>query len=299
MKIQKWIGIILVFCFLFTVGIPGRSVIAALSEKPTGRESGPVSVPQMPAGDPVAMAAAITENPAWITGSSFQVSPNGAASAVFNTPLTFFPSGSDANYTVLTTGDVSDIPIVGAFASSDWGTGSVRGDSDFDVTIWEIDLDVPAEADCLSVDFQFLSEEYPDFVGTAYNDAFIAELDTSDWTTSGSTIAAPHNFAFDAAGNVISINSVVGLGPANGTGTAFNNNDGDDVEGGATYFLSARTPVDPGAHTLFLSIFDQGDHDWDSAVFLDNLLIYSAGASCTAGVVGDEFNFLPLIIKSP
>jgi hypothetical protein len=298
MNLQKWLGITLVFCFLFTAGIPGRPVSAAFGEKNAGRDSGPGSVPRTPAGDPVVMAAAITESPAWITGSSFQISPAAAASAVFSTPLTLFPSGSDADYAVLTTGDVSPIPTVGAFADTDWGGGSYRGDSDFDVTIWEIDLDVPAEVDCLSLDFQFLSEEYPDFVGSEFNDAFIAELDTSDWTTSGSTITAPHNFAFDSAGNVISINSVVGMTPTNGAGTAFNDNDGD-MEGGATSLLTARTPIDPGAHTLFLSIFDQGDHIYDSAVFLDNLLIYSAGAGCTAGVVGDEFNFLPLIIKSP
>ena len=40
---------------------------------------------------------------------------------------------------------------------------------------------------------------------------------------------------------------------------------------GATRPLSANAQVTPGAHTLYLSIFDQGDNDYDSAVFLDNL----------------------------
>ena len=295
MKLQKWIGIILVFCFLFTAGIPGGSVTAAPSEQSAGREGGPVSVPRTPAGDPADLAAAITENPAWITGSSFQVSPDAAASAVFTAPLTFFPSGSDADYAVLTTGDVSSIPTVGAFASTNWGTGPVRGDTDLDVTIWVIDLDVPVGADCLSLNFQFLSEEFPQFVGSSFNDAFIAELDTSDWTTSGSTITAPHNFAFDTNGNVISINSVVGVAAVNGAGSAFNDDDGG--EGGATFLLTARTPITPGAHALFLSIFDQGDRIYDSAVFLDNLEIYAAGFGCEAGIVGNELNFLPLMIK--
>ena len=44
-----------------------------------------------------------------------------------------------------------------------------------------------------------------------YNDAFIAELDNSTWTTSGSAISAPNNFAFDSSNNVVSINST-GLG---------------------------------------------------------------------------------------
>lgn len=296
MKLQKWFSIGLVFCFLLAAGIPAGSVVATPGENSTGQEGGPASIPQAPAGNPADMAAAITENPAWITGSGFQVSSNVAASDVFTAPLTFFPSGSDAEYAVLTTGNVGSIPTVGAFASTSWGTGPVRGDTDFDVTIWEIDLDVPAGVDCLSFDFQFLSEEFPDFLGTEYNDAFIAELDTSDWTTSGSTITAPHNFAFDMDGNVISINSVVGLAADNGAGTAFNDNDGA-MDGGATILLTARTPIDPGAHTLFLSIFDQGDNIYDSAVFLDNLEIYAGGFGCTAGVVGDEHVFLPLIIK--
>ncbi len=38
----------------------------------------------------------------------------------------------------------------------------------------------------MAFDFRFLSEEFPIYVGTSFNDAFIAELDNSTWTTSGS-----------------------------------------------------------------------------------------------------------------
>lgn len=41
---------------------------------------------------------------------------------------------------------------------------------------------------------------------------------------------------------------------------------------GATLPLVARTPVVPGAtNVLFLTLFDQGDDIFDSAVFVDNL----------------------------
>ncbi len=40
---------------------------------------------------------------------------------------------------------------------------------------------------------------------------------------------------------------------------------------GATRLLRASTPITPGRHRLYLSIFDQGDRIYDSAVFLDNL----------------------------
>jgi hypothetical protein len=40
---------------------------------------------------------------------------------------------------------------------------------------------------------------------------------------------------------------------------------------GATRLLRASTPITPGHHRLYLSIFDQGDRSYDSSVFLDNL----------------------------
>ena len=70
-----------------------------------------------------------------------------------------------------------------------------------DVTVLGIDLDVPAGTNCLTIDFRFLSEEFPEFVGSGVNDAFVAELDKTTWTASGSEVIAPDNFAFDSAGN--------------------------------------------------------------------------------------------------
>src|SRR5262249_38619849 len=166
------------------------------------------------------------------------------------------------------------------------GGGSARGNSDFDVSILKIDLSVPPSANCLTFDFRFLSEEYPGYVNSTYNDAFVAELDSSTWTTSGSTISAPDNFAFDSSHNVVSINStgIGGMSPANGAGPPFNGGTtyaannlnpprGNGPAGGATVLLHASHQVTPGAHSLYLSLFDQGDHVLDSAVFLDNLVI--------------------------
>ena len=53
---------------------------------------------------------------------------------------------------------------------------------------------------------------------------------------------------------------------------------------GATPLLSASTPVTPGAHTLYLSIFDQGDNVYDSAVFVDRLVLGTTGeGGCQPG----------------
>jgi len=64
-------------------------------------------------------------------------------------------------------------------------------------------------------------------------------------------------------------------------GTAANAN--GTTYGGATPILRASTPITPGVHSLFLSIFDQGDRGFDSAAFIDNLTI-DKHAPCTSGI---------------
>ncbi len=61
---------------------------------------------------------------------------------------------------------------------------------------------------------------------------------------------------------------------ANANGTTY---------GGATPILRASTPITPGVHSLFLSIFDQGDRGYDSAAFVDNLTI-NHQAPCHSGI---------------
>jgi hypothetical protein len=221
-----------------------------------------------------ALAAALSANPALVTSASFDaVPPAGTPHAVADAPLNSFPTNG-STFAILTTGNaqLADDANISPSSGVDLNGGSstdgphTRGDTDFDVSILKINLNVPEASNCLTVDFKFLSEEYPEFVGTPFNDAFIAELDTSDWTTSGSTISAPHNFAFDNLGNVVSINSSgpLAMSAANAVGTTYD---------GATPLLSASTQITPGPHTLYLSIFDQADQIYDSAAFVDNLVV--------------------------
>ena len=61
------------------------------------------------------------------------------------------------------------------------------------------------------------------------------------------------------------------------------------IYGGATPRLSAAQAVTPGAHALYLSIFDQGDSSLDSAVFLDRVSYLATEAGgCVAGAQSDE-----------
>ncbi len=197
------------------------------------------------------------------------VTPNG----ISTTALAGFPTGGDSSYAVLTTGDVHLIddgedPDREDHTNTGYELGgpNVRGTTDFDVTVLRIDFTAPTGTNCLRLDFKVLSEEYPDYLDSDYNDAFIAELDASTWTTEDSAIVANDNFAFDLNNNPISINSTgtVSMTPGHAFGTPYN---------AATPILTAARTVTPGAHSLYLSIFDQGDEDLDSAVFLDNLVV--------------------------
>ncbi|QDO89906.1 hypothetical protein FNH13_17540 [Ornithinimicrobium ciconiae] len=224
----------------------------------------------------LAVAQAMASPSFNVTAANFvAVPPGGDSAGVGDSAVAGFPT-QGSTFGVLSSGYVSTIEAPGTFSSSDLGGGNVRGDTDLDVTVLKVDFAVPTGSNCLSFDFRFLSEEYPVYVGSSVNDAFVAELDTSTWTTDDSLISAPDNFAFDAAGEVVSINStgVGGMSGTNGLGTAFDGTAGSgDSNGGATVRLSASTQVTPGNHSVYFSIFDQADHIFDSAVFLDNLIV--------------------------
>ena len=73
-----------------------------------------------------------------------------------------------------------------------------------------------------------------------------------------------NDFALDPDGHPVTINSTgqSRMSAADAAGTPY---------GGATAPLRAKTVVTPGTHTVYLSIFDQGDTALDSVVFADAL----------------------------
>ncbi|HEY7561143.1 MAG TPA: tandem-95 repeat protein, partial [Gaiellaceae bacterium] len=146
----------------------------------------------------------------------------------------------------------------------------------FDASVLRLDLQVPEGASCLGFDAVFASDEYPEYVGSPFNDAFLAELDESDWVVEGETISAPHNFAVDQDGRVLSVNSVLFSGVVTQNGTEYD---------GSTPPIRVQTPITPGPHSLYLSIFDASDHILDSAAFIDNLVAgVTPVGGCRSGV---------------
>ncbi|MFZ4577975.1 MAG: MopE-related protein [Myxococcota bacterium] len=133
----------------------------------------------------------------------------------------------------------------------------------YDYTEWKLVLKVPTNAQAFSFDFNFMSSEYPEWVGTQYNDKFLAVMDSQKFKG---------NISFDANGNCISINNALfssctgcKLGDAELQGTGY-----EGGIGGGTGWLTTTSPVTPGETiTLRFIVFDEGDHILDSVVLID------------------------------
>ncbi len=134
----------------------------------------------------------------------------------------------------------------------------------YDYTEWKLTLKVPTNAYAFSFDFNFMSAEYPEYVGTQFNDKFFAILDSKSFKG---------NISFDSKKNCISINNALfnvctgcSLTDAGLAGTGY-----EGGIGGGTGWLTTTAPVTPGETiTLRFLIFDEGDHIYDSAVLLDH-----------------------------
>lgn len=140
----------------------------------------------------------------------------------------------------------------------DMGGGGEVGDT---VQI-RIDLVPPPGMHSFKFNFYFLSREYPDFVGSEFNDAF---------TVTQSSSVYSGNIVFDQGGNVIDVNTALFTvtNPALLAGTGFNGCDGSN-RGGGTGWLTTISPCVPEEPlSLIFSIGDVADGIYDSGVFID------------------------------
>lgn len=164
----------------------------------------------------------------------------------------------------------------------------------YDVVNLKLTLKAPPNASGIKFDFNFHSGEWPAFICSEFNDAFIAYL-----SAKGFNNGAPDNVSFDKDKNPVSVNngffdrctpgvetgcaagakkatSVCPGGPGELAGTGFGLTDqicgGDtSTKGGATGWLTSQAPVSPGEEfTIEFMVWDTGDAILDSSVLLDN-----------------------------
>jgi hypothetical protein len=160
-----------------------------------------------------------------------------------------------------------------------------------DVIDLRLELKAPPNAGGFKFDFNFYSSEWPAYICTTYNDAFIAYLTAKSFNGGHGD-----NISFDAKNNAVSVNngffdrctpntqtgcegtntatSVCPGGTDELQGTGFYNLGSycgsQSTGGGATGWLTTQAPIQPGeTFTLDLIIFDVGDGILDSSVLLD------------------------------
>ena len=200
-----------------------------------------------------------------------------AGVGVSNSSLgTWFPT-QDNTFAILSTGNAADASLPNDSGSLSTELSGLDNSQGNDLVRLHLQLIVPNATNCASFDFAFYSEEFPEFVGSQFNDVFTAQLNNSSLSIDqNNLVVAPGNFAFDPQGNIVSINTVFGVSGT--TGTTYD---------GVTPLLRARTPVVSGATIdVYLSIQDLGDSIYDSTVFLDKFF-WSNDPSCSGGAAVD------------
>ena len=145
----------------------------------------------------------------------------------------------------------------------------------------ELEILVPTNARSFDFDFHFFSTEYPEWVGSEYNDTFWVQMYSKKFTG---------NISFDKNNTPIRINNAffticdpypskpqttkMCTKPSSlltGTGYAKDCGYSSTAQGGSTDWLHTTAPVTPGEKIkLVFSIFDKGDHILDSSVLIDN-----------------------------
>ncbi|MGD9906208.1 MAG: choice-of-anchor L domain-containing protein [Vicinamibacterales bacterium] len=234
--------------------------------------SGPTAVQAATASQ---LVAAMEIPPANVVSATLTTS-DPAGVGVGNTALgRFFPRQA-GNFAILSSGFAASADAPNNSESTSAILSGLNTPAGQDMVQLRIVLAPPVGAQCLGFDFAFFSEEFPEYVGSPFNDVFLAELGGSNFQIVGTTITAPLNFAVDPSGNLISINSVFGVS-ANTQSTY----------DGATTALRAVAPLGASAFPtveLVLSIADLGDSIFDSAVFLDNFSFSTTGCGSGAGL---------------
>jgi hypothetical protein len=255
-------------------------------------------------GSPTTAADAIMADPSQVTsallperafGGSGAPSPLGVGDNTLggDPPLDLagFPTAG-STYGLLSSGDVNTIAsqLTNTAPSTSFSFTDQfplipvidRGPEAEDWTVLQINVNVPGGANCMALDYRFLSEEFPEFVGSQFNDAFIAEIDSTSWSVAtGGGLTRPNDFAVSPTGNPISINGVgdTAVTEAEASGTYFD---------AATGLITTKTPIGPGGHAIFLSIFDASDQIYDSAIFLDNLRFINEDPSTCKPPTGQQ-----------
>jgi len=140
----------------------------------------------------------------------------------------------------------------------------------FDVTAPSLVNGQIADANGYSFEFAYFSAEFPEYVGTEYNDIFVVWQASESYTGNvtfidGRPLTVTALWPVDFVGECDEDGCVGHDEHLEGTGHI--------TDGGATGWYKATGGVNPGeTFTLAFSVFDMGDSFYDSTAILDNWL---------------------------
>ncbi|HYH91415.1 MAG TPA: hypothetical protein VEX67_19440, partial [Solirubrobacteraceae bacterium] len=111
-----------------------------------------------------------------ITGAGFvELAPGGTPHGVSDAPLGGLPTDGET-FAILTSGgaELADDPNLDSASqpladTPGHGFAGAQGNA-YDTSVMSLNLNVPSGTSCMSLDFQFFTEEFPDNVGGNVND---------------------------------------------------------------------------------------------------------------------------------
>jgi hypothetical protein len=259
--IYRWLSVLVVLSLVLS-----PAAITARAQDDTGGpqpprtptwDEEPVGVQAIIPGNATALALAMDIPQADIMSASIGTS-DPIGTGISNGAIVPFPK-QGSTFTLLSTGRASSATTPNTSGSLSYQLAGLNNSQGNDLVQMTLNLRVPSDKNCLRFDFAYYSEEYPEFVGSQFNDTFTVELGDSILKIIGNEVVSGKNFAFDPQAKIISVNTV---------GFATNANTTYD---GATPLFTASRTVSPGETIkAVFSIQDLGDSIYDSAVFLDS-----------------------------
>lgn len=194
-----------------------------------------------------------------ITGASLQI----------DTGIILTTGDVTESFTTNNNADTSDNPD-GGNTYFDANLTSLTPDAINDVVVFEFDATLDPTATVLTIDYQFMSEEYTEYVGSEYNDTFA-------YFVSGPGLTGTQNIALvPGTSEIVSINTINNTSHSeqylnNSTGTITMEYDGITKKLRAT-----ATGLTPGEtyHVKF-AIGDTSDYSYDSAILINLITGYS------------------------
>jgi uncharacterized repeat protein (TIGR01451 family) len=227
------------------------------------------------------LAAAILVNQSTLISSSYWDTDMGGdrQAVVLSSRGNLVPT-EGSSFIMLSTGRADLIPATtdGLNPGSErgnWFQGGQYGNPRDEANL-QLQLRVPAYMHFLYYDVQFFTVEYPDYVGTQYNDKFTITVNSPSKGIS--------SYVIDVNGGdfVLNARDAPLLGSGYNLFATSGNPDNVDwltttpnptgADAGATALVGREHPVSPGEIiTITFDLIDVGDNQFESSAFLDNL----------------------------